>query len=315
MDNLIFSCNVVIPVFIVIGIGYFVKSIGLVDDKFINDAIKFNFRVGLSTLIFKNIYTAKISSVFDPKLLVFVFLCIVGTVVVLWLTVPLFVKDKRKASALIHTIYRSNFLLLGVPLATNMFGESNIGPICLLLPVAIPTYNFFAVLILASFDENNSGRGRIKSTIVNIIKNPLIIGSAAAILLQLFSIKIPAFLENSISCVASIGTPLALITLGAQFNFKKAIGNLKYSVAATIGRLIIVPGIVITLSIILGFRGYELGGIFILFSSPSAISSYIMAKEMHSDSELTGDVVVLTTLLSMFTIFGGVYLLKTFSLI
>lgn len=315
MDNIIFSFNVVAPVFLVIGIGYFIKSIGIVDEQFVNTAIKFNFKVGLSVLLFKNIYTAKLSSVFNPRLIIFALLCITGSVIVLWLIVPLFIKDKRKASAMIHTIYRSNFVLLGMPLAINMFGESNIAPVSLLLPVAIPAYNFFAVLILASFDENGSGRGRIKSTIISIIKNPLIIGSAAAIILQLLSIKLPLFLENSVSSIASLGTPMALITLGAQFDFKKSIGNLKYSVIAAIGRLIVVPGIVVAMAILLGFRGYELGAIFILFSSPSAVSSYVMAKEMHSDYELTGDVVILTTLLSMITIFGGVCLLKTFSLI
>jgi len=317
MDNFIFSLNVVLPVFLVIGLGFLIKSLGIVDDHFVNVAIKFNFKIGLSTLIFKNIYTAKLSSIFNPKLIIFTLLGIAGTVLVLWLIVPLFIKDKKRASAMIHTMYRSNFVLLGIPLATNMFGESNIAPISLLLPIAIPAYNLFAVIILAAFDENNdkiSGK-KIKSTILNILKNPLIIGSMSAVMLQLFSIKLPEFLENSIFSVASLGTPLALITLGAQFNFKSSLGNLKYSLAATFGRLIAVPFIIVIMAIIAGFRGYELGGIFILFSAPSAISSYVMAKEMNSDYKLTGDIIMLTTMFSIFTIFTGIYLLKTFLLI
>ncbi len=317
MDNLIFSFNVVMPVFLIIGLGYFVKSNNMIDDHFVNIAIKFNFKVGLSTLLFKNIYTAELGNAFSPKLLIFTFLSITGVVIILWLIVPLFIKDSKKASAMIHTIYRSNFVLLGIPLWINMFGESNISSISLMLPVAIPAFNLFAVIILAAFDETESvnKHTKIKSTIANIMKNPLIIASLLAIITKLFSIKLPLFLENAVLSVASLGTPLALITLGAQFNFENLLKNLEYSIAAVLGRLIVVPAFVVTLSIILGFRGYELGGIFILFSSPSAVSSYIMAKEMNSNYELTGEVVVLTTLCSMFTIILGIYILRTLSLI
>lgn len=317
MENFIFSLNVVLPVFIVIGLGCLIKSLGIVDEHFVDVAIKFNFKVGLSTLLFNNIYTAELKSVFNPKLLIFALLGISGTVLVLWVTVPIFIKDKKRASAMIQTMYRSNFILLGIPLATNMFGKSNIAPISMLIPIAVPAYNFFAVIVLAAFDENNDKNNgeKVRSTVISILKNPLIIGSMAAIIFKLFSIKLPGFLENSVSSVASLGTPMALITLGAQFDFKSSLENLKYSLIASFGRLVVVPSIVVSIAIILGFRSYELGGIFILFSAPAAISSYVMAKEMNSDYKLTGDIIMLTTLFSIFTIFTGIYLLKSFNLI
>jgi len=315
MNSLIFSFNVVMPVFLVVGIGYFVKSIGLVDEQFINTAIKFNFRVCLSTLLFKNIYTSDLGNVFNPKIMLFVLACIVGTVIVLWLIVPVFVKDKKKASAMIHTIYRSNYILLGIPLAANMFGESNIALASILIAITIPAYNCLAVVILAAFDENINKNGRIKSIIISIIKNPLILGSLAGVMMKLFSLKLPLPIESAVSSVASIGTPFALITLGAQFNFKNALGNLKYSLVAVFGRLIVVPMVTVSLAILCGFRGYELGILFVLFSCPTAVSSYIMAKEMNSDYHLTSDIVLISTFFSMFTIFIGIYLLRTFSLI
>lgn len=318
LDNLIFSFNVIMPIFIVIALGYFIKEVGLIDDRFINTAVKFNFRVGLSTLLFENIYVSKLSDIANTKLMIFVFLCIFGSVLVLWLIVPLFIKDRKRASAVIHTIYRSNFVLLGVPMGMYMLGKSHMGPISLLLPIVIPTYNFFAVLVLAAFDErgDKSGiRSKIKYTLVGIVKNPLIIASFLGIVFQLFSIKLPLFMERAVSDVASLGTPLALITLGAQLEFKSVKENLKYSITASVGRLIVVPCIVVTLAFLMGFRKYDLGAIFILFSSPSAISCYVMAEEMNSDYKLTGDVVILTTFFSMFTIFIGIYLLKSLSLL
>lgn len=315
MSNLIFSFNAVMPIFLVIGLGYFIRRIGLIDDHFVNVAIKFNFRVGLSTLLFENIYTAEISKVFDLKLIIFAFTCIIGSAIILWFIVPIFIKDKKKASAMIHTMYRSNFVFLGIPLAINIFGKSNVAPVALLLPIAIPTYNFLAVVILAAFDENpsKSKAERVKSNIIKILKNPLIIGSVLGILMHLFSIKLPLAIERAVSDVASLGTPLALITIGAQFNFENALENLKYSIIAALGRVVVIPSIIIVIAILIGFRGNELGAIFILFSAPTAVSSYVMAKEMNSDYMLTGNVVILSTLLSMFTIFIGIYLLRTFS--
>jgi predicted permease len=317
LDNLIFSFNVIMPIFLVIALGYFIKEIGLIDDRFINTAVKFNFRVGLATLLFENIYLSKLTSIINIKLMLFVFLCISGSVFLLWIIVPLFIKDKKRASAMIHTIYRGNFVLLGVPMGMYMLGKSHMGPISILLPIAIPTYNFFAVLVLAAFDERgdkSSLGSKIKYTLLEIVENPLIIASFLGIIFQLFSIKLPLFLERTVSDVASLGTPLALITLGAQLEFKSVRENLKYSLIATAGRLVVIPFIVVTLAFLLGFRKYDLGAVFILFSAPSAVSCYIMAKEMNSDYKLTGDVVILTTFFSMFTIFIGIFLLKSLSL-
>lgn len=306
------------PIFIVIALGYLIKELGLIDEKFVSAAVKFNFRVGLSTLLFENIYVSKLSDIVNVKLMLFVFLCISGSVVVLWIIVPIFIKDKKRASAMIHTIYRGNFVLLGVPMGMYMLGKQHMGPISLLLPIAIPTYNFLAVMVLAAFDERGGKGGigsRIRYTLLGVIKNPLIIASFLGIVMQLFSFKLPLFMERAVSDVASLGTPLALITLGAQLEFKSVKENLKYSAIATLGRLIVIPSVVVTLAFLLGFRKYDLGAIFILFSAPSAVSCYVMAREMNSDYKLTGDVVILSTFFSMFTIFIGIYLLKSLSLI
>lgn len=317
MNNLIFSFNVIMPIFLIIGLGYFLKEIGLLDEKFINTAVKFNFKVGLSTLLFYNIYTSKIGKIFDIKLIIFVVSCIVCSIIILWIIVPIFIKDKKRASAMIHTVYRSNFVLLGIPYGINMFGKSNIGFISLLIPIAIPTYNFLAVLLLSAFDENNDVdiKSKIKHTVIGVIKNPLIIASVLGVIFQTTSIKLPVFLDRAVSDVSSLGTPLALVTLGAQLEFRSVVENLKYSIIATFGRLVVLPSVVISLAVMIGFRGYELGAIFILFCAPSAVSCYVMAKEMNSDYKLTADVVILTTFFSMFTVFIGVYLLKTLCLI
>lgn len=305
------------PIFLVMAVGYFSKQIGLIDNKFINTAIKFNFRVGLSTLLFYQIYSADINKFFDEKLLVFAFLSIVISVIILSIIIPIFIKDKKRASAMIHTMYRSNFVLLGLPIGINMLGKENTGYVAFLLPIAIPAYNFLAVLILAVFDDTGSIniKEKIKTTLFEIIKNPLIIASAAAIIMKVSMFQLPLFVNRAVQDVAAMGTPLAIIILGAQLEFKDVVKNLKYSLVSTFTRLIVIPAIMIAIAILIGFRGNELASLFILFSAPTAVSSYIMAKEMNSDYSLTGDVVILSTFFSMFTIFMGIYILKAFSFI
>ncbi len=317
MDSLLFSLNSVGPVFLVIGLGFFIKSVGMVDEQFVDTVNKLNFKVGIPTLLFSNIYAANIRETFNPKLLTFVLCSLTGVVLALWVAVPLFVKDKGKASAVIHTVFRNNTILLGIPLAANMFGERGVALISFVMPVTIPIYNFLGVVLLISFGEagdENYGQ-KIKSTVAQIVRNNLILASIAAVLIQLLSFRLPYFVESAVTSVASMSTPLALITLGAQLDMRKVSSNLKYSLAATFLKLVAVPAVVLSVAVAAGFQGVELGVIFILFASPTAVTCYIMAREMNSNYELTGDVVLLSTFFSMFTMFIGIYLMKSLSLI
>ncbi len=316
MENLLFSFNVVMPVFLVIGLGYFLKRIKLVDDHFVDVAVKMNFRVALPVLIFNNIYTSDFEELFDVKLMGFALAAIIGSLVLLCLVIPRFVKDRKRASAIIHGGFRSNFLLLGLPLAINMFGAGNVHTVTALIPVSIPAFNVMAVVLLSHFDDDlQAGGSKFLSTVKGVATNPLVIASVIAMLMHLFSLSLPSFLEKSVTSVAIMATPLALLTLGAQLNFKNVRDNIKYTMVAVLCKLVIIPVVVVALAAAVGFRGYELGGMFILFSAPSAISCFVMSKEMHSDHALTADIILVSTFLSMFTIFLGIYTLKSFALI
>jgi predicted permease len=213
------------PVFLVIGLGFFLKSIRILNEPFVNTAVKFNFMVSLPIMLFNNIYTAKLEGQTDPKLFIFTFLAIAGSVMILWLIVPRFVKNRKKASAMIHTMFRSNFLLLGFPLAINMFGQSNISAVSYMIPIVIPTYNFFAVILLAAFDDNAGGSRmkRIGSTIISILKNPLIIASAAAVLCQLIPLRLPGLIKRYRAWILT-SLPPVMVSSGANI-FRRSLKN------------------------------------------------------------------------------------------
>lgn len=317
MENLTYSLESVVPLFVLILMGYLLRRRHIINDNFVQVGTKIGFKMALPVLLFQQVSGADLTSVFNPKLITFSLVSTLTTILLLCLIIPIFVKDNAKRGAMIQGIYRGNFAILGVPLAINMFGEAGAAPTSLLLPFTIPIYNALAVVILTVFSpENNEKKGiSLKKILYGIITNPLIIGILLGLPFALFHWQLPTLVSKSLSQIASLTTPLSLICLGGQFTFTSAKKNLSLSLWATGIKLLLIPSIVLTLAALLGFRGGELGAIFILFMAPSAVSSYIMAKNMHSDDDLAAQILIMTTLVSCLTLFLGIFLLRSLRLL
>ena len=171
----------------------------------------------------------------------------------------------------------------------------------------MPTFNFLAVIVLEIF---RGGHINIKAIIKGIAKNPLIIASALGLMALFINIKLPVFMETAIQDISKIATPLALVILGGEFEFSRLKGNIRNIFIGVFGRLIFIPSIFIPISIAMGFRDIELASVLIMFSAPTAVSSFTMAEQMGADSELAGQLVVFTTAISIVTIFLWVLLIK-----
>ena len=219
----------------------------------------------------------------------------------------IFEKSNKSRGALIQAIYRSNFVLMGLPIVGNIFGSGRLGMTSMLVTVIVPMYNILAVITLEVFRGESI---KITKILKGIVTNPLIIGSVAGILFAAFGIKLPEIAESVISDMASAATPLALIVLGASFEFASIKRYKKNLIAVIFARLIIVPAISLSVAIMIGFRGIDLVSLIGIFASPCAVSSYTMARQMDSDYELSAGTVVFTTMLSCFTLFGWIYFLK-----
>lgn len=312
MENLIFSFNVVLPIFLLMIFGTFLRKIGMFDEVFLKKANNFAFKVLLPMLLFNNIYKSHISDTVNLSLIVFAISIIVGIVGILFIIVPKFEKDNRNRCVIIQGLYRSNFVLFGVPLSRNIFGDSNIATVTTLVAIIIPLYNFLAVIILDWYSNDKSD---YKKTIISIIKNPLIIGSVLGILASVLNLKLPAFAEEVVSDMAGMATPLALMVLGGEIEISNITKNLKFITVVTFGRLIAVPAIAVTLAVLFGYRGVELGALFSMVSPSCAVSSYTMAQQYDCNYELAGQLVFVSTLLCPLTIFIFIYFMKTFGLI
>lgn len=320
MADLIFSFNTVAPVFLLVGIGWFAKKIKLIDDHFIRVSSSLNFKTGLPALLFINIYNATGGNIFDWKFISFMAAGCLGICLILALALPRFIKDPRKVSAITHAVFKPNIIVLGFPLAQMAFGADHVTAISMLMPVLVPINNIAAVILLSALDpENQCGNcstlDQVKKALTGVMKNPIILASVSAILLHECSIALPSFLVKLISSLASMATPLALITLGAQMTMESVKSDRAYVTLGTLCKAVVMPLIMVPAAYLLGIRGYEMATVFIVSASPSAVNSYMLAREMHSDEVLTGEIILFTTFFSMFVMFFGIYLLKAFAYI
>jgi predicted permease len=216
-------------------------------------------------------------------------------------------KDNAKRGVMIQGMFRSNFVLFGLPVAISLCGEENIGITSLLLGIIVPIYNVLAVITLETF---RGTKPSVKKIVIGIMKNPLIIASVLGVGMYLLQIELPYTIEKTVVDIGKVATPLALIALGGGFAFHKVKGDIEQLMVSVVGKLVISPLFMVTAAVLLGFRNEVLVPILLMSGAPAAVSSYTMAEQMGGDGELAGEIVVFTTGISIATIFVWVFVLK-----
>ncbi|MEY8331154.1 AEC family transporter [Lachnospiraceae bacterium 48-33] len=312
MDSLIYSLNATVPVFLVIILGYFLRYIKMFDEPFLKAADKFNFKVTLPAMLFMDLAVTDFAAVFDLKYVIYCFvvtlLCILG----IWGLTKLFIKDKSISGEFVQASYRSSAAVLGMALVVNISGDSGMIPLMIL--GAVPLYNIFAVIIL-TFEGKNREEGMIKKAFADILKNPIIISIVLGFLYSMLKLSMPEILETAINNVAKMATPLALICIGAGFEGKKAVKMIKPTLVASTIKLVLQSVVFLPLAVWLGFTGDKLLALMIMLGSPTTPSSYVMARNMGHEGVLTSSVIVMTTILSSFTITGEIFIMKQLGLV
>ena len=312
MEYFIYSINVTMPIFLVMVIGYILKQIGMLNDNFVTVANKFNFKVTLPFMLFKDIAGVDIKAVFDIKYVLFC--AIVSTICfwVVWGTAKLLVRDKTIRGAFVQSSFRGSAAVMGLAFIQNIYGSSAMGP--LMIVSAVPLYNIFSVIVL-TFEANDSTgidkKAKIRQAGINICKNPIILSILAGLIVGLLEIQFPTLVNKTVSNVAQMATPLALITIGAGFEGRKALAKIAPTMAASMIKLVLQPLVFLPVAAWMGFSGEKMIAILIMLASPTTPSCYIMAKSMNNDEVLTASVIVTTTLMAAFTLTGWIFLLKT----
>ena len=308
MDCIILAFKVVFPILVYVSIGYFLKIIAFYDEKSVKTVNNLVFKIFLPCLLFYNIYTTDIDKILDMRLIVYAVSVIIILFLVLMATVPLFIRENNKRGVFIQGVFRSNFVLFGMPVTLSLLGEGNAGLTSLAIAFVVPLYNILAVICLETFRKSKIN---ILNILKGIAKNPLIISSVLGIIFLVTGIKLPQFCSDVVRDLSRVATPLALIGLGGSFTFSSVKNNLKPLLWIVSLKLIVLPVTAIAVSAyVFGFRGASIVTLISVFASPTAVSSFTMAQSMGGDSDLAAQTVVFTSVLSIVTVFAIVAVIK-----
>ena len=312
MENFILSLNVVLPLFLIMAVGYLLRRIGLLDDAVLPKLNSLVFKAFLPMMLFNNIYHSDLESMMNPKLILTAVVRILVIFGVLCLVIPRIEKDGPRRGAMVQGIFRSNYIIFGVPIVSGVFGEQGLGVVSILSAFAIPLFNVLSVVALEIFSHGTVNKNRI---VKGIVTNPLIIASLLGVVFLLAGIPIPTPVEEALADMSAIATPLGLVSLGGFFKFADTKRYLKQLIIVVAGRLVVCPAIFLPVFVSMGFRGVDLMALATMMGAPIAVSSFIMAQQQGADADLAGQAVVYTALFSIFTMFLLIFGLKQLALI
>lgn len=314
MENLIFSLNATIPVFLLMVLGYIFHKIGWIDDGFAAKLNKFTFMVPLPVLLFGDLSAVDFGEVWDMRFVLFCFWVTVASIAVaagiscIW-------KDRGIRGEFIQASYRSSAALLGIAFIQNIYGTAGMAP--LMIIGSVPLYNIMAVLVLSVFKPGQQRLDRevMKKTLVGVVTNPILLGIAAGLVWSALRIPVPGILAKTVDNIGGMATPLGLMAMGASFDFGKALDRVKPVITAAVIKLVGFCLVFLPVAVWMGFRDEKLVAILVMLGSATTVSSFVMAKNMGHDGILSSGVVMLTTLFSAFTLTGWLYILRCLGMI
>ena len=324
MQSFIFALGAVAPIVLTVVVGYLFKKIGMMDESFAKKANKLVFRAFMPVMLFVNIY--KISDLSDIDF-GFIGFALIALFVVFGLSVPackLVAGKKDRVGVLIQAVFRSGYSLIGIPLAGALYGEEGMMAATVLSAALIPCFNVLAVISLSALGDNEGKKISVGKIVLDIIKNPLILGISAALVCVAMRPVLSNFgvafrlsnitpLFKMLQYLADLAIPLALLVLGAQFEFS-AVASLKREILfGTIVRTVVVPAVVLGVAFVFfkdRFSPAHFATFVAAFATPVAVPSVPMVQEMGGDVTLAGQLVVWSTLASAITVFLVTLLLR-----
>ncbi|MBU5249543.1 AEC family transporter [Coprococcus comes] len=314
MENLIFSLNATIPIFLMMLLGMLFRKLGWMDEVFAAKMNKFVFLVPLPVLLFEQLATVDFSEVWDIKFILFCFMVTAISITISTL-ISLLWKDRSIKGEFIQATYRSSAALLGIAFIQNIYGTAGMAP--LMIIGSVPLYNIMAVVVLSVFKPGNNSfdKALVKKTLKGIATNPIIIGIVAGFVWSALKLPMPSILHKTVSSIGATATPMGLMSMGATFELRKATSKMKPTIVAVFMKLVGFCAVFLPVAAVLGFRNEELIAILVMLGSATTVSCFVMARNMGHEGTLSSGVIMMTTLLSAFTLTMWLDVLRSFGLV
>lgn len=314
MENLIFSLNATVPIFLMMVAGMLFRKMGIFTKEVTAKMNKFVFTIALPILLFQDISSADFYDVWDSRYVLFCFVVTLGCILFVCALSAL-LKDKSVQGEFVQAAYRSSAAILGMAFVQNIYGNSGMAP--LMIIGTVPLYNIMAVIVLSVMKPERKPLDKqlLLTTCKDILTNPILLGIAAGLLWSLSGLHQPVILQKTVKNLAVLATPLGLMAMGASFDFKAAFASFRLAAVCCFFKLIGFAAVFLPVAAWMGFRNEKLIAILVMLGSATTVSSFVMAKNMGHEGTLSASAVMLSTLLSAFTLTGWLYLLKSFRLI
>lgn len=290
------------------------RKLGWMDEVFAAKMNKFVFLVPLPVLLFEQLATVDFSEVWDIKFIIFCFVVTAISITISTL-ISLLWKDRSIKGEFIQATYRSSAALLGIAFIQNIYGTAGMAP--LMIIGSVPLYNIMAVVVLSVFKPGNNSfdKALVKKTLKGIATNPIIIGIVAGFVWSALKLPMPTILHKVVSNVGTTATPMGLMSMGATFELRKATSKMKPTIVAVFMKLVGFCAVFLPVAAVLGFRNEELIAILVMLGSATMVSSFVMARNMGHEGTLSSGVIMMTTLLSAFTLTMWLDVLRSFGLV
>jgi len=315
LSDFIFSFNAVIPIFLVMGIGFAVRKLNIINESTTRQMNALVFRIALPVMLFNTVHGSDYSQLIDRKFILFLVISIISFFFICWIIAAKSIKDNKIKGTFIQGSFRGNYVILGVALSTEVLGFTPAIAVTGVVLVVL-LFNILSVIILTIYGEQKIESKNVIMTIIkSIVTNPLIIGILAGVALTLLNIEIIPLLNTPINMVSSLATPLALLVIGASIDFSKIKSRLKLTFFASALKLIIKPAIFVPLAIWAGISPEGIVVLFVLYAAPTAIVSYVMASNMGTDEHLASSIVIFSSLASILTYTIGVFILRVVGIV
>ncbi|MCL1848984.1 MAG: AEC family transporter [Clostridiales bacterium] len=311
MASLILAFNVVFPILAYMMIGFTATKLKIWSEDAATTVNKLLFTFFLPVLLFENIRGFDLAQGLDARLTVFALATVFITYGLLFLFIPMIEKDRSRRGVMIQGIYRSNYIIIGVPMTQTILGRENIGFTAALIGIIIPLFNIMAIIAMEVYRDSRIHWGRL---LQNVVKNPFVIATVFGFGVLFSGISLPVFLTTTTLSIGRAATPMALAAMGGCFRFGGAKNCLKQLAVTVIGKLVLMPTLWLTIAALMGFRGHAFISLMSLYGAPVAVSSYSIAQQMGGDSELASQVVVYTSAFSILTLFLITFITKSIGL-
>ena len=319
LEDFIFSVNAVFPIFLVISVGYFLRRGRFLSANTIAEMNRLVFSFALPLLLFRNIYQADFSVLFDMYLILWILGSLLLWFGLLWAFSEIYLRRRQELiGGFVQASFRANYAIVGIPLVANIMGEGDTGMAALAAAFIVTSYNLLSVIVLTAKDSRGSSvlnLSLLKGMAIGVFTNPSIVAIALAVALNLLGVTLPVIVQGGVNYMAVLCTPLALLAVGGSIQIDELMEHLRPAIVGSLIKIVIGPLAFMAASVWLGFRGESLAVLFVMFANPTAIVSYAMASRMNGHTPITAAIIMITTVFSSLSLTLGVYLMRTMELL